>query len=75
MDDNRRPFITGASTIAFRRYQDGSTFRDWIREVGRQALDEAQLANSEIDSVVVASESDMLSLQVSPAALVTDDWD
>ena len=73
MDDNRRPFITGASTIAFRRYQDGSTFRDWIREVGRHALDEAQLANSDIDSVVVASESDMLSLQVSPAALVTDE--
>ncbi len=59
--------------IAFRRYQDGSTFRDWIRQVGKDALEEARLVNSEIDSVIVASESDMLSLQVSPAALVTDE--
>ncbi len=59
--------------IAFRRYRDGSTFRDWIRQVGKDALEEAQLENSEIDSVIVASESDMLSLQVSPAALVTDE--
>ncbi len=59
--------------IAFRRYQDGSNFRDWIRQVGKSALEEAQLANSEIDSIVVASESDMLSLQVSPAALVADE--
>ena len=73
MDGVRRPYITGASMIAFRRYRDGSTFRDWIRQVGRQALDEAQIGNSEVDSVVVASESDMLSLQVSPAALITDE--
>ncbi len=73
MASNRRPYITGASMIPFRRYQDGSTFRDWIRQVGRQALEEAQLESSEVDSIVVASESDMLSLQVSPSALVADE--
>ena len=73
MASDRRPYITGASMIPFRRYQDGSTFRDWIRQVGRQALEEAQLEASEVDSIVVASESDMLSLQVSPSALVADE--
>ena len=73
MEGGHRPYITGASMIPFKRYRDGSTFRDWIRRVGRQALNEAQLDSSEVDSVVVASESDMLSLQVSPAALVVDE--
>ena len=73
MEGGHRPYITGASMIPFKRYRDGSTYRDWIRRVGRQALNEARLDSSEIDSVVVASESDMLSLQVSPAALVVDE--
>ncbi|MDE0308432.1 MAG: thiolase family protein [Acidiferrobacterales bacterium] len=73
MDKSLRPFITGASMIPFRRYRDGSTFRDWIRLVGQDALKQAQLERSQVDSVIVASESDMLSLQVSPAALVTDE--
>ena len=59
--------------IPFARYQDGSTFRDWIRTVGSEAIADAQLHKSDIDSVVVASESDMLSLQVSPAAVAVDE--
>ena len=73
IDDSRKPIIAGAAMIPFQRYQDGSTFRDWIRIVGREAIFDAQLETSEVGSVVVASESDMLSLQVSPAALVVDE--
>ena len=73
IDDSRKPIIAGAAMIPFQRYQDGSTFRDWIRIVGREAISDAQLEPSEVGSVVVGSESDMLSLQVSPAALVVDE--
>ena len=73
IDDSRKPIIAGAAMIPFQRYQDGSTFRDWIRIVVREAISDAQLEPSEVGSVVVGSESDMLSLQVSPAALVVDE--
>ena len=73
IDDSRKPIIAGAAMIPFQRYQDGSTFRDWIRIVGGEAISDAQLEPSEVGSVVVGSESDMLSLQVSPAALVVDE--
>ena len=71
--DSVKPLIAGASMIPFRKYDDGSNFRDWIRKVGRDAIDAAGIERNEIDSVVVASESDMFSLQVSPAALVVDE--
>ncbi len=73
-DDIRcRPLITGASMIPFRHYRDGSNFRDWVRVAGSEAILQAGLDNSEIDAVIVANESDMLSLQISPAALVADE--
>ncbi len=68
-----KPLISGASMIPFRRYRDGSDFRDWCRKVCRQAIAEANLRHEEIDAVIVANESDMLSLQVSPAALIADE--
>lgn len=36
-------------------------------------MDQAQIEHSEINSVIVASESEMLSLQVSPAAVDADE--
>ena len=59
--------------IPFTRYRDGSTYRDWARRVGLDAIRSAGLKPQDIDSVIVASESDMLSLQVSPAALIVDE--
>lgn len=73
VDDSTKPIIAGASMIPFRRYGDGSNFRDWMRTVCADAIADAGLAASDIDSLIVASESDLLSLQVSPAALVADE--
>ena len=72
-NETRKPVITGAAIFPFRRYEDGSNFRDWVRTVGLEAIADAGLEPGDIDSVVVASESDMLSLQVSPSALVADE--
>ncbi len=71
--NHQKPYITGASMIPFKRYQDGSNFRDWVRIVCLEAIEEAALESDEIDAVIVASESDLLSLQVSPAALISDE--
>ena len=73
ISDSYKPLILGAAMIPFRRYADGSNFRDWIRQVCTEALAGAEIDRHDIDSVVVASESDMFSLQVSPAALVVDE--
>ncbi len=58
--------------VPFRRYDDGSTYLDWTRKVSTEAIAEANLSPSDINSIVVASESDILSGQVSPAALIAD---
>ena len=73
ISDSRKPLILGVAMIPFRRYADGSNFRDWLRQVCTEALAGAEIDRHDIDSVIVASESDMFSLQVSPAALVVDE--
>ncbi len=73
LDIHSKPLIVGASMIPFRHYKDGSNFRDWCRIVCKEALQESGLQHSEIDAIVVANESDMLSLQISPAALIADE--
>lgn len=73
VDPDCKPLVVGAAMIPFHRYQDGSNFRDWMRKVCGEALTEANLERAEIDAVIVANESDMLSLQVSPAALIADE--
>ena len=73
LDIHGKPLIVGASMIPFRHYQDGSNFRDWCRTVCNEALRESGLQHSEIDAIIVANESDMLSLQISPAALIADE--
>ncbi len=73
VEDNVKPIIAGAAMTPFGRFDDGSTFRDWIRTVSAEAIRDAAIDRSDIDSVIVASESDMLSAQVSPAALAVDE--
>ena len=72
-DIQSKPLIVGASMIPFGHYKDGSNFRDWCRRVCNEAIQESGLQHSEIDAVIVANESDMLSLQISPAALIADE--
>ncbi len=57
----------------FNRRKDGSSFRDWARGVVQGALGDAGLERSDIDALVVASESDFFTLQLNPAALLADE--
>ena len=64
------PVILGGSIYPFRRYRDGSHWRDWVRQAGTEALVDAGLEPRDIDAVVVASETDFLNLQVNPAPVI-----
>lgn len=68
-----KPLILGGGAVPFRRYKDGSTFRDWARRATRDAIADAGIEHKDIDAVVVSSESDFFSLQVAPGALLVDD--
>ncbi len=68
-----RPLLLGGGAVPFRRYRDGSSFRDWVRTASKDAIAEAGIDSADIDAVVVASESDFLSLQVAPASVLLDD--
>ncbi|MFZ4744963.1 MAG: hypothetical protein ACOYL0_15255, partial [Limnohabitans sp.] len=71
IDNN--PLILGGALAKFGAYRDGSHWRDRVRQVAAQALHQAQLQSNDIDALVAASESDILSLQVNPAAVVASD--
>ena len=68
-----RPLILGGSVTPFGRHRDGSHWRDWVRRAGADALADAGLEAADIDAVVVASESDFLSLQINPGPVVLDE--
>ncbi|MFQ5994913.1 MAG: thiolase family protein [Acidiferrobacterales bacterium] len=68
-----RPLVLGGGAVPFRRYDDGSSFRDWVRAATADAIVDAGIEPKDIDAVVIASESDFLSLQVAPAAVLLDD--
>jgi len=68
-----KPIILGGDVVPFRRYKDGSGLRDWVRIAATGALADAGLQASDIDAVVIASETDFLSLQVAPGPLFLDE--
>ncbi|MEO6624523.1 MAG: thiolase family protein [Burkholderiaceae bacterium] len=65
--------IIGAALTSFGRRKDGSSFRDWAADAFWQALAMAELQPTDIDALVVASESDFFTLQLNPAAVIADD--
>lgn len=71
MDMN--PIILGSAMTPFSRRKDGSNLKDWIRHVAHAAIADSGIEPGDLDAVVFASESDFLSLQVSPAALLVDE--
>lgn len=73
VDDDIRPVILGGGGVPFRHYTDGSGWRDWVRRAGSDALADAGLAAADIDSLVVANETDFFSLQVNPGPVVADE--
>ena len=68
-----RPLILGGSVTPFGRLRDGPHWRDWVRRAGGDALADAGLEAADIDALVVACESDFLSLQVNPGPVVLDE--
>jgi acetyl-CoA C-acetyltransferase len=70
---SRPVLVLGDAMYPFGRYTDGSTPRDWIRTVVDRALADADLELRDIDAVVVGSESDHLSMQLSAGALIADE--
>lgn len=65
--------FAGGAMTPFNRRKDGSSFRDWARAAVQGALDDANLEVSDIDTLVVASESDFFTMQLNPAALLADE--
>jgi acetyl-CoA C-acetyltransferase len=57
----------------FGRRQDGSNPRDWVHAAVRGALEDARLPLTDIDALIVASETDFLSLQLVAAPLLADE--
>lgn len=66
-------YVAGGGMTPFSRRKDDSGPRDWVCDVVSQALHDSDMSLQDIDAVVVATESDFLSLQVSLAAVLIDD--
>ncbi len=65
--------ILGAAMTKFDRRKDGSSFRDWAFEAFELALDRSQIDRSDIDFLIVASESDFFTLQLNPSSILSSD--
>jgi len=65
--------IIGGGIHPFGRYKDGSTMREWSREAATTALAEAGIEAFDVDMAIVSVESEHLSLQLAPAALIADE--
>jgi acetyl-CoA C-acetyltransferase len=64
--------FAGGAMTPFNRRKDGSSFRDWAQAAVQGALKDAGLNATDIDALVVASESDYFTMQLNPAALLAD---
>ncbi|MCK5362175.1 MAG: thiolase family protein [Gammaproteobacteria bacterium] len=67
------PVILGGSATAFGRRRDGSGWRDWVCQAARDALTDAAIEAKDVDALVVACESEVMALQLTPGAIVVDD--
>lgn len=65
--------VAGAALTHFNRRKDSSSFRDWVATAFHDALAMACLDRRDIDTLVVASESDFFTLQLNPASVIADD--
>jgi acetyl-CoA C-acetyltransferase len=72
-DRKKWPIVAGSSILPFGHSKDGSTWRDRAFLAANTALSDAGIAPGDIDALVVATESDLVSLQVNPAPVVASD--
>ena len=65
--------VAGAALTDFNRRKDGSSFRDWAAEAFNSALEMSGFERSDMDALIVASESDFFTLQLNAASVLADD--
>lgn len=65
--------VIGAAQTPFNRRRDGSGFRDWASEAFDTALAMSGIELSDIDALIVGSESDFFTLQLNPASILAQD--
>lgn len=65
--------VAGTAIGKFGRRRDRTNFRDWIVASFQEALADANLEVGDLDGLVVATESDLFSLQLNPAAAIASD--
>ncbi len=66
--------VIGAAQTPFNRRRDGTGFRDWACEAFEAARAMAGIDRSDIDALIVASESDFFTLQLNPASVLAQDF-
>lgn len=64
--------IAGGGMTPFNRRKDKSSYRDWASSAFVHAVQDSGVAPSDIDALVVASESDFFTAQLNPSALLAD---
>lgn len=65
--------LVGAEITKFGRSTDGTGFRDWAVAAFAGALARSDLGPDDIDTLVLASESDVFTLQLNPATVLAQD--
>lgn len=65
--------VTGSALTKFDRRKDGSSFRDWALEAFEAALRCSDLERADIDLLIIASESDFITMQLNPASVLAAD--
>lgn len=65
--------VAGAAQTPYNRRKDNSSFRDWAAGAFTAALAMSGLEATDIDLLVVASESDFFTLQLNPASVLASD--
>jgi acetyl-CoA C-acetyltransferase len=66
-------YVAGARMTPFGRRRDGSNPRDWVRQVALAAVADAGLTLTDVDALIIASETDFLTLQLVAAPLFADE--
>ena len=74
-DESQRlvPFVIGAALTDYNRRKDRSSFRDWASEAFEEALALSGVDRSDINLLVVSSESDFFTLQLNPVSVLASD--